>query len=120
MEPVAQSPAGFGFSILTLGLGAVLLASGRRDRSMRLLGIAMLATAGTGTPVEVSAVWGLPHPASTTIGDVLLPSAAIATFAHALLSYPMAPGRRLTPGRAGIPAIAGAAVLGVAAATMLP
>ena len=112
--PVTQTLAGFGLSILTIGLGAASLTSGRRDRSMRLLGLAMIAAGGTGN------LW---TPAAA--GDVLLQTAAIAAFAAALLCYPgllcypPAHGRRLGPGRDElVPAVGGAAALGAAAATV--
>jgi signal transduction histidine kinase len=108
--PVAQTLAELGLGILTIGLGAASLISGRRDRSMRLLGLALLATGGTGN---------LSTPAAA--GDILLQSAAIAAFTAALLCYPPAHGPRLGPGHDEIvPAAGGAAVLGAAAAAVFP
>ncbi|MET0422779.1 MAG: hypothetical protein ABW046_02820, partial [Actinoplanes sp.] len=46
--PVVRTVIEFGFSFLTIGLSVVLLVAGRRDRSLRLLGLAVLATGGTG------------------------------------------------------------------------
>jgi signal transduction histidine kinase len=108
--PVAQALAELGLGVLTISLGAASLISGRRDRSMRLLGLAMFAAGGTGNPWTPAAA-----------GDVLLQSAAIAAFAGALLCYPPAHGRRLGPGRDElVPAVGGAAVLGATAAMVFP
>ena len=122
-EPVAQTLIGFGVSLVTIGLGVALLTSGRRDRSLRPLGLAMLAAGGTGdlwTQAAASAMGdalGLPGPAT---GDVLLQGVAIAAFAYALLGYPAAGDRRLSPGRDDVvTAVGGAAVLGTATATVL-
>ena len=122
-ESVAQTLVEFGFSLLTIGLGAAILISGRRDRSMRLLGLAMLAAGGTGnlwTQAAAAAVQDALGLSRAATGDVLLPSVAIAAFACTMLSYPTARGRRLTPGRDELlTAGGGAAVLGAAAATVL-
>jgi len=123
-EPVAQTLIEFGFSFLTVGLGATILITGRRDRSMRLLGLAMLAAGGTGnlwTQAAAAAMQNALGLAGAATGDVVLQSVAIAAFACMLLCYPTARGRRLTPGRDELlMAVGGAAVLGAAAATLLP
>jgi signal transduction histidine kinase len=123
-EPAAQTLIEFAVSLVTVGLGGALLISGRRDTSMRLLGLAMLAAGGTcnlwtqATAAAVQEALGLSRAAT---GDVLLQSVAIAAFALTLLSYPAAHGGRLGPGRDELlTAAGGATVLGAAAATVLP
>ena len=117
-ESVARTLVEFGFSLLTIGLGIAILISGRRDRSMRLLGLAMLTAGGTGNLwTQAAAVAALGH-ARAASTDVVLQSVALAAFAFALLCYPTARGRRLSPGRDEfLLAGGGTAVLGAATAT---
>ncbi|MGX6606115.1 sensor histidine kinase [Micromonosporaceae bacterium Da 78-11] len=118
-EPGRQAAVEFGLALLTVGLGVAVLIAGRRDLSLRLLGLALLATGGVGdrwTRATTDAL-ALPRPAT---GDILLSSVALAAFASVLLAYPVARRRRLIPGRDEfLTAVGGAAVLGAAAATVL-
>jgi signal transduction histidine kinase len=122
-EPVRQLFE-FGFSLLDLGLGVAILVSGRRDRPMRLLGLAMIAVGGTcnlWTQAAAAAVQKTRHLPSGVTGDALLQSVAIAAFVLALLAYPGAGHRRLGPGRDDFLIAGGSAVvLGGAAAVALP
>jgi signal transduction histidine kinase len=102
-EPLTRAGGG----LLTLGLGAAILSTGRPDRSARLFGIALLAVGGTGLDRAVT-------------GDFLLPAVATAAFAWALLCYPPA-GGPLDPGRDEIAVtVGGCAVLGAATAAKFP
>jgi signal transduction histidine kinase len=96
-----------GCGLLALGLGAVILVSGRRDLAMRLFALALLAGAGSGLgPVFTD--------------DFVLPAVSLAAFAYALLSYPPAGGPR-SPGRDEIVAtVGGTAVLGAVTAAAFP
>ncbi len=96
-----------GCALLTFGLGAMIVAAGRRDRSMRLFALALVAGAGSGLGPVIT-------------GDFVLPAVSLGAFALALLSYPPAGGPR-RPGRAEIVAtVGGSAVLGAATAAAFP
>lgn len=96
-----------GCGLLTFCLGAVVLASGRRDRSMRPFALALLAGAGSGLGPVIA-------------GDFVLPGVSLGAFAFAVLSYPPAVGSR-GPGRDEIVVTAGGtAVLGAATAAIFP
>jgi signal transduction histidine kinase len=123
-EPARQALVDFGFSLACLGLGVGILATRRRQWSMRLLGLAMLAAAGTSNLTVQAAVTavhdaaGLPELAT---GDVAVQSVALPAFLLALVTYPLlgpgqggpAPRTVLSVGLAGV-------VLGAVTATLLP
>jgi signal transduction histidine kinase len=120
--PVVETLAELGLGLLTIGLGATILISGRRDRSARLFGLALLAAGGTGnlwTQATVSALRESAGLSRLATGDLLLPSVAVAAFAFAFLSYPTARSRLSPRGDESLPVIGGSAVLGAAAATLL-
>jgi signal transduction histidine kinase len=103
----AGTVAELGCGLLTLGLGTAILVAGRRDRSMRLFALALLAGAGSGLGPVIT-------------GDFVLPAVSLAAFAFALLSYPPAGGPR-SPGRDEIVVtVGGTAVLGAATAAAFP
>jgi signal transduction histidine kinase len=99
--------AELGCGLLTLGLGVAILVSGRRDRSMRLFALALLAGAGSDLGPVIT-------------GDFVLPAVSLGAFASALLSYPPAGGPR-SPGRDEIVVtVGGTAVLGAATEAAFP
>lgn len=122
--PAAQTLVELGSSLLAAGLGVALLLPFRRDRPVRLVGVTLLAFGGTGTlwiQAAASAMQdalGLPVAATS---DIVLQSVTLAAFTSVLLGYPAGRGVRPVPTRDGLlTAVGGAAVLGAAAAMMLP
>jgi signal transduction histidine kinase len=114
----------FGFNLLDLALGVAILISCGSDRSMRLLGLAMIAVGGTcNLWMEATAAAALQSlgVSRAATGDALLQSIAIAAFVLTMLYYPAAGDRQLDPGRGEFLIAGGAAVvLGAAAAIALP
>jgi len=122
-EPTGQTLVDFACSLLSLGLGVAMLASRRRDWSMRLLGLAMLAVAGTCNLSVQAAITSVPETlgmADLRTADVLLQTVAIAAFLLGLFAYPTTGRPQRRQGRreflvAGVAAV----VLGGLAATLV-
>ncbi|GIM90024.1 sensor histidine kinase [Paractinoplanes toevensis] len=106
-HPGAGTMTKLGCGLLTLVLGAAILISGHRDRSMRPFALALLAGAGSDLGPVIT-------------GDFILPAVSLGAFACALLSYPPTGGPR-GPGRDEIVVTVGAiAALGAAVAAAFP
>ncbi|MET0190058.1 MAG: ATP-binding protein, partial [Pseudonocardia sediminis] len=121
-EPLDQAVLDYGCSLLNLVLAAVLLRTGGRSWSMRLLVVAMIGSAGAfnlqahAAAVAVEIATGF---SAGQLHQVVLHAVACAAYVLALLVFPTATRPTAWPGRAGWQGPAGRLVVVAGAASLL-